>query len=612
VSDRLEAVLARTDELDAANVAHLAQSISEMRGKSHGIHGIHPGMLASDISPPGSSHKRSPTQQGMYICIPTDVDFVHFSSATLARTRKAKAYSEVRAAGMRLAQQNGKSWNLLQCLRDREVRRISGEELDIAILESRTRDSSKAGSVSSFGGTDSIGEGRTRGRKRHSSPIQPAQRGHIRQQSSRHHADRFRPSHQSGLENWSVTPEEFLANFGWQQLNQHRMINRRKELIHPPTEDERRSDGVSSITSSFEYDRKAMGRYSSDGAPLSPQVSMGTPLGISIGSPLARSTSAKAGIRNVPSFAMSSNSLTRSRSPSPVRDAKHTRQTSDLLELPQRVAKKLSHKIKGDRSGVSSRAPSPVRSETVPTTSAITEDGQIPKRSSTLPQPLRLDINILARRPTIMRRQNNPASLHQAESKRELLRTRARLTATGITTRAMLQNDTPNADLQPIASCFQLMGNINGLNKTLTTSFEQIYPKATAELITTLSNLEERQAEIAKEVQSSLTKTRTETTVSISDIASEQTSTILLQLKAVEDRMDALEYRTNTGWTHEKTLHLLFLVLEYIVMVVLWHLWVLLSVLRLGKQAIGGVWAIFWGIVTGIIHVIRWLFFLYP
>lgn len=65
VSDRLEAVLARTDELDAANVAHLAQSMCEMRGKSRGLHGIHPGMLANDISPPGSSHNRSPTQQGI-------------------------------------------------------------------------------------------------------------------------------------------------------------------------------------------------------------------------------------------------------------------------------------------------------------------------------------------------------------------------------------------------------------------------------------------------------------------------------------------------------------------------------------------------------------------
>jgi hypothetical protein len=64
VSDRLEAVLARTDDLDAVNVAHLAQSISEMRGKSHGLHGINPGMLANDISPPGSSHSRNPTQPG--------------------------------------------------------------------------------------------------------------------------------------------------------------------------------------------------------------------------------------------------------------------------------------------------------------------------------------------------------------------------------------------------------------------------------------------------------------------------------------------------------------------------------------------------------------------
>jgi len=67
VSDKLEAVLARTDDLDAANVAHLAQSISEIRGKSHGLHGIHPGMLATDTSPPGSSghSPRSPTQPGI-------------------------------------------------------------------------------------------------------------------------------------------------------------------------------------------------------------------------------------------------------------------------------------------------------------------------------------------------------------------------------------------------------------------------------------------------------------------------------------------------------------------------------------------------------------------
>jgi hypothetical protein len=67
VSDRLEAILAQTDELDAANVAHLAQSISEVRGKSHGLHGIHPGVLASEASPPGSPHSRSPTQQGIFL-----------------------------------------------------------------------------------------------------------------------------------------------------------------------------------------------------------------------------------------------------------------------------------------------------------------------------------------------------------------------------------------------------------------------------------------------------------------------------------------------------------------------------------------------------------------
>jgi hypothetical protein len=211
-----------------------------------------------------------------------------------------------------------------------------------------------------------------------------------------------------------------------------------------------------------------------------------------------------------------------------------------------------------------------------------------------------------------MRRQNHPASFRQAESKRELVRTRARLTATGITTRAMLPTDSRNTVSQPIASCFRLMDGINVLNNTLSTSFEQTFPQTTTDLINTLSKLEERQTEIANEVQSSLTKTRTQTAVKISDIASEQTSTILLQLKSVEDKMDALEYRTNTGWTHEKTLHLVFLVLEYIVMVVLWHLWVLLSVLRMGKQAVCGVWSIFWGVVAGIIHFIRWLFFLYP
>ena len=65
MSDRLEAVLARTDEVDAVNVAHLAQSISEMRGKSQGLHGIHPGILMTDITPPGSSHARSMSNQGI-------------------------------------------------------------------------------------------------------------------------------------------------------------------------------------------------------------------------------------------------------------------------------------------------------------------------------------------------------------------------------------------------------------------------------------------------------------------------------------------------------------------------------------------------------------------
>jgi hypothetical protein len=74
--------------------------------------------------------------------------------------------------------------------------------------------------------------------------------------------------------------------------------------------------------------------------------------------------------------------------------------------------------------------------------------------------------------------------------------------------------------------------------------------------------------------------------------------------------MDALEYRTKSGWTHEKTLHVVFLVLEYIVMVVLWHLWLLLSVLRVAKKIVAGVWLVVWGIVMGIYHLIQWLFFM--
>ena len=290
-----------------------------------------------------------------------DVDFVHFSPATLSRTRKAKAFSEIRMTGMRLAQNEGKQWNLLQCLRDREVRQKSGEQLDIRLLEGRTRASSKAVSLSSFGATDSIGEGRTRGSKRHSSPVQPSSKGHTRQKGSRYHADRFLTT-QKGLEYWTITPEEFLANLAWQQANPHRMVNRKGELIHPQIDEERRSDGVGSNTSSFEYDRKLYNRYSSDGGPLSPQISLG--------SPLAKAQSPKSPLRNVPSFAPSSAPVTRSRSPSPVRGAaKHARQTSDLLDIPTRVRKKIQDKIKGDKSGLSSRTHSPNRSDTLPTVS---------------------------------------------------------------------------------------------------------------------------------------------------------------------------------------------------------------------------------------------------
>ena len=604
VSDRLEAVLARTDDLDAANIAHLAQSISEMRGKSHGLHGIHPGMLANEISQPESSHSHSPTQPGRTQVFFTNADFVHFSAATLSRTRKAKAYFEIRMTGMQLAQADGKQWNLVQCLRDREVRRQSGEQLDIRLLEGRTRDSSKARSISSFGVADSMGESRTRGRKRHSSPVQPPSRGHIRQQGSRHHADRFLTI-PKGLEYWSISPEEFLADVGWQQANPHRMVNRRNELINPPPDEERRSDGVASATSSFEYDRKAHRRYSSDGGPLSPQMSLG--------SPLAKTPSIKSPLRNVPSFAMSSASLTRSRSPSPTRGSnKHYRQTSDLLDIPQRVRKKLQEKIKGDRSGVSSRTHSPNRSDTAPSHPSTMGEVDLVKtpRSSTFPANMRLNMDIIARRPTISRRPRNLIfPFQQDETRRELARTRARLASTGITSRAMFDKDIRTTS---IAQCQALMGTIAGLNRTLTASFEQDHPKATIDLSTTLSTLESRQTQLANQVQSALTKTRTQIGVKIADIAAEQTSTLLLQVKAVEDKMDALEYRTKSGWTHERTLHLVFLVLEYIVMVVLWHLWVLLSVLRLAKQIIWVLWIVVWGIIAGIRHFVGWLFFIYP
>jgi len=529
-------------------------------------------------------------------------EFVHFSASTIARTRKTKADFEVRMTAMRLYQQDGKQWNPLQCLRDREVRRLSGEQLDTHILEGRTRESSKAGSVSSFAATDSLPESRTsRGRKRHSSPVQPPQRGHTRQQSSRHHAERYRMLPR-GLENWSITSEEYLSNYAWQQSNPHRMVNRHYQLINPPTDDERRSDGVASKSSSFEY---ARARYSSETVPLSPQISLGSPLG--------RTTSAKTRLRNVPSFAMSSTSVNRSRSPSPVRStAKHTRQTSDLLDIPQRVKKKIQDRIKGDRSGVSSRAHSPGRSDTVPTYSNVQEDIDTskPPRAGTMPHNLRLDIDVLTRRPTISRRPKPTIATYATESKRELARTRARLISTGITTRAMLPSEDPTSSVQPIKSCQNLMNKFHDLDRSLTTSFEHDFPQATSNLLSVLTPLESRQAQISNQVSSSLTKTRSDTAVKIAEIASEQTSTLLLQLKAVEDKMDALEYRTNSGWTHEKTLHLVFWILEYIVMIVLWHLWVFISVLRYGKRFLFGVWGVFWGLVVGIIGLIRWMFFL--
>ena len=154
------------------------------------------------------------------------------------------------------------------------------------------------------------------------------------------------------------------------------------------------------------------------------------------------------------------------------------------------------------------------------------------------------------------------------------------------------------------------MNQFHDLDRSLTTSFEHDFPQATSDLLGILSTLESRQTQISNKATSSLTKTRTETAVKIAEIASEQTSTLLLQLKAVEDKMDALEYRTNSGWTHEKTLHLVFLLLEYIVMVILWHLWVFISILRYGKHFVYGVWALFWWMVAGIMGVVRWLFFL--
>jgi len=505
--------------------------------------------------------------------------------------------------GMRLAQQAGKSWNPLQVLRDREVRRLSGEpQLDLrAIEKTRTRDSSKAGSLSSFAGSESVGEGRTKGgNKRHSSPIQPSSRGSLRRQGSRHHADRFRTT-QRGYEFWNVTPEEFLADISWQQANPNRMVNAKGELIlPPPMEEERKSDSLGSKNSSLDLDRKGTRRYSSDGGPITPQMSFG--------SPLINTPSMKSPLRNVPSFAMPTASLPRSRSPSPTRGnfAKHSRQTSDLLDVPTRV-KRIRDKIMGTGTAVSSRSHSPAQSDYFPPAPVI--DLSKAPRSNMFPVPLRLDIGVLGRRPTIMTPRKSIAPLQAETVKRDLARTRARLASTGITARAMVAKDN---QITPFKKCYALMGTLAGVHRSINTSFEQQHRTLIAELNATLSTMESRQAQIGDQVQSALAKTRNQISPEIANIAAEQTSTLLLQVKAVEDKMDALEYRTRSGWTHEKTLHVVFLVLEYIVMVVLWHLWLLLSVLRLAKKIVHSLWIVVWWIVMGIYHFIRWLFFMNP
>jgi hypothetical protein len=483
------------------------------------------------------------------------------------------------------------------------LRHITGELLDIHIFEGRVRDHSKAGSISSYTGTDSIGERNTRAQKRHSTPSQKV--GYVRQQSTRQHADARYRTNLKGLEFWTVTPEEFLANIGWEQANPHRMLNRKGDLIHPNAEENgRRSDETGSKGSSFEYDRRTHPRYSSDVLPLSPQISLG--------SPLAQTTSLRSPVRPVPSFALSSASVNRSRSPSPTRSSKHGRQASDLLDIPTRVKKRLQDKLRGDRSdksAFSSRAHSPTRSEIIPI-SITTEENEIPRSTARDQPPLRLNIDMLTRIPTLSARQLEPLSAFQPDRKRELARTRARQLSLGVTTRAMLSDFNEEGQHSPIMACHHLMNTINTLNTSLTTCIDQQYPTTMKCITKTLEDLETRQTAISNQVQSSLAKTRTETSTQISEIANEQTSTLLLQLKAVEDKMDGLEYRTNSGWTHEKTLHLMYLLLEYIVMIVLWHVWVLISALRLVKRFVVGGWMIWWGIITGLVHVVRWLFFL--
>lgn len=543
------------------------------------------------------------------------VDTINFSAATLARTRKTKQYFETRMTAMRLIQSRGESWNLIQCLRDREVRRQSGEQLDLRIFQAngRARGSSTAGSLSSFGGNDSLVDGVTKDGKQHSSPIQTPQRGHLRQQSSKRHADRFRSSLR-GVEYWTIKPEELLADIGWQQVNPHKMVDRWNKPIHPAphASDDDRTDGIGSGTSSFEYDRKGHRRYSSDGGVLSPQSSVGISL--------SKSNSLR--IPTVPSFAMSSASLarSRSRSPSPVRGTppskpSHTRQTSDFLDVPRQVRKRIQDKIKGDKTSVSS-SHSPTRS-VAPSLTSNTENDPFKlndttqlARASTLPPNLRLDMELLKKRRSTIASRRTPMSARPSDGRRELAQTRARLISVGTRARHYVSND--NNRITPIDKCHRLMGKLSGLNRSLNSSLQRDYVQASTELESSLSALESQQSQLSEQVHSALTITRTQVAVQIADIAAEQTSRLLLQVKAVEDKMDALEYRTNSGWTHEKTLHLVFLVLEYIVMVVLWHLWLLLSVLRIAKQAVGFVWTAMWFVVVGVVRVIRWLFFLQP
>jgi hypothetical protein len=525
----------------------------------------------------------------------------------------------LRLRAIRLSQNPGSHLNLLQCLRDRETRRQAGEYLDTRLLEGSKRpdsidsDSSilEGGSLSRTRSTASA----TRNTPSYTqagpvlSKQQRAGEGHGRQGSSRgHHADRFRTVELHGYEFWNVSPEEVIADFPWQQANPHRLVNRRGELINPvSSEEEKRSDGFASNTSSFEFERKSFqGRYSLDGGPLSPQVS--------IGSPLFKSQSLRGnGIRPIPSFAISSSSLTRSRSPSPVRN-KHSRQTSDLLDISRSVRRRLTDKIMKvdkDRSPRPSRSHSPARAETAPNhnrSSTFLEglpfSSKAP-RATTIPHDLRLDIDILSkpRSSTIIRSPKLSSITYDSGAKRDLCRTLARVLSSGIIAHALLTDSTT-----PLTKANNLLGRISGLNRTLTS--HELPSDALNPIMESLANLSTEQTHLLTRVQSTLHKARTETHSSITEIATTQTGTLLLQLKAIEDKMDALEYRTKRVWTHEKTLRVMFLVLEYVVMVVLWHLWLFLSVLRVVRWGVMGIWLVFWGFVVGAVRFVRWLLFL--